>query len=46
MEVQHHPDLYHKKKKLREYLLEFLMIFLVVNISNIIYAQRQAAVSI
>ena len=30
MEVHHHPDVHHKKKKFREYFLEFLMIFLAV----------------
>jgi hypothetical protein len=30
MEVHHHPDLHHKKKRFREYFLEFLMIFLAV----------------
>ena len=30
MEVHHHPDLHHKPKKWKEYLLEFLMIFLAV----------------
>ena len=30
MEVHHHPDLHHKKKKFTEYLLEFIMIFLAV----------------
>ncbi|MEP6582895.1 MAG: hypothetical protein ABJA90_01460 [Ginsengibacter sp.] len=30
MEVHHHPDLHHKKKRFTEYLLEFLMIFLAV----------------
>lgn len=30
MEVHHHPDLHHKKKKFTEYFLEFLMIFLAV----------------
>ncbi len=30
MEVHHHPDLHHKKKNFKEYLLEFLMIFLAV----------------
>ena len=30
MEVHHHPDLHHNKKNLREYFLEFLMIFLAV----------------
>lgn len=30
MEVHHHPDLHHNRKKFREYFLEFLMIFLAV----------------
>jgi hypothetical protein len=30
MEVHHHPDLHHKGKKLKEYFIEFLMIFLAV----------------
>jgi hypothetical protein len=30
MEVHHHPDLHHKRKKFIEYFLEFLMIFLAV----------------
>lgn len=30
MEVHHHPNLHHKPKKLKEYFLEFLMIFLAV----------------
>ena len=30
MEVHHHPDLHHKRKRFREYVLEFLMIFLAV----------------
>jgi hypothetical protein len=30
MEVHHHPDLHHNKKKFMEYFLEFLMIFLAV----------------
>jgi hypothetical protein len=30
MEVHHHPDLHHKRKHFREYVLEFLMIFLAV----------------
>jgi hypothetical protein len=30
MEVHHHPDLHHKKKNIKEYFLEFLMIFLAV----------------
>ena len=31
MEVHHHPDLNHDKKRVREYFLEFLMIFLAVS---------------
>ncbi len=30
MEVHHHPDLHHKRKKFKKYFLEFLMIFLAV----------------
>jgi hypothetical protein len=30
MEVHHHPDLHHKRKKFKEYFLEFLMIFLAI----------------
>jgi hypothetical protein len=32
MEVHHHPDLHHHKKKFREYFLEFVMIFLAVTL--------------
>ncbi|HLA58429.1 MAG TPA: hypothetical protein VK622_06700 [Puia sp.] len=32
MEVHHHPDLHHRKKKWKEYVLEFLMIFLAVTL--------------
>src|ERR1700683_860861 len=32
MEVHHHPDLHHNGKKFKEYLLEFLMIFLAVTL--------------
>jgi hypothetical protein len=35
MEVHHHPDLHHKKKKWKEYFLEFLMIFLAVTLGFI-----------
>jgi hypothetical protein len=35
MEVHHHPDLHHRKKKWKEYLLEFLMIFLAVTLGFI-----------
>jgi ASC-1-like (ASCH) protein len=30
MEVHHHPDTHHKRKKFKEYFLEFLMLFLAV----------------
>ena len=30
MEVHHHPDIHHKRKRFKEYFLEFLMIFLAV----------------
>src|SRR5580704_5646499 len=30
MEVHHHPDVHHERKKFKEYFLEFLMIFLAV----------------
>lgn len=32
MEVHHHPDLHHKHKRWREYLAEFVMIFLAVTL--------------
>src|SRR5580704_19692067 len=32
MEVHHHPDLHHERKKFREYLLECLMIFMAVTL--------------
>ena len=32
MEVHHHPDLQHRRKKFKEYFLEFLMIFLAVTL--------------
>jgi hypothetical protein len=35
MEVHHHPDLHHRRKKFREYLLEFFMIFLAVTMGFI-----------
>jgi hypothetical protein len=35
MDVHHHPDLHHKKKKWKEYFLEFLMIFLAVTLGFI-----------
>src|SRR6201999_2011388 len=30
MEVHHHPDLHHEKKPWKEYILEYIMIFLAV----------------
>ena len=35
MEVHHHPDLHHKPKAWKEYLLEGLMIFLAVTMGFI-----------
>ncbi len=35
MEVHHHPALHHKPKKWKEYILEFLMIFLAVTMGFI-----------
>jgi hypothetical protein len=32
MEVHHHPDMHHKKKKWTEYILAFVMIFLAVTL--------------
>ncbi|HLY71148.1 MAG TPA: hypothetical protein VKR53_15550 [Puia sp.] len=32
MEVHHHPDVHRKRKKFKEYFLEFLMIFLAVTL--------------
>jgi hypothetical protein len=32
MEVHHHPDVEHKRKKFKEYFFEFLMIFLAVTL--------------
>lgn len=41
MEVHHHPDLHHKKKKFKEYFLEFIMIFLAVSLGFIAENLRQ-----
>jgi hypothetical protein len=38
MEVHHHSDLHHRKKHLREYFLEFFMIFLAVTMG--FFAER------
>jgi hypothetical protein len=32
MEVHHHPDIHHKRKKFKEYFIEFIMIFLAVTL--------------
>ena len=42
MEVHHHPELDHKKKKFREYFLEFLMIFLAVTLGFIAENVRES----
>jgi hypothetical protein len=42
MEVHHHPDLEHKKKKFTEYFLEFLMIFLAVTMGFIAENVRES----
>jgi len=41
MEVHHHPDLHHKKKKWKEYFLEFLMIFLAVTLGFLAESFRE-----
>jgi hypothetical protein len=41
MEVHHHPDLHHKKKKIKEYLLEFLMIFIAVTLGFFAESYRE-----
>jgi hypothetical protein len=41
MEVHHHPDLHHKPKKWKEYLLEGLMIFIAVMMGFIAESYRE-----
>ena len=41
MEVHHHPDLHHRRKKIREYFLEFLMIFLAVTMGFLAESLRE-----
>jgi hypothetical protein len=41
MEVHHHPDVHHKKKKFKEYFLEFLMIFLAVTMGFFAESYRE-----
>jgi hypothetical protein len=44
MEVHHHPHLPHGKKKFKEYLLEFLMIFLAVTLGFFAESYREYSV--
>jgi hypothetical protein len=41
MEVHHHPDMHHKRKKLKESFLEFLMIFLAVTMGFFAESYRE-----
>src|ERR1051326_9155564 len=41
MEVHHHPDLHHKRKKFKEYFLEFLMIYLAVTLGFFAESYRE-----
>jgi Clavanin len=41
MEVHHHPDLHHRRKKFKEYFLEFLMIFLAVTLGFLAESLRE-----
>src|SRR5579863_3092746 len=45
MEVHHHPDVHHKKKKFKEYFLEFLMIFLAVTMGFFAESFRESIVN-
>jgi hypothetical protein len=42
MEVHHHPDLHHRKKDIREYSLEFIMIFLAVTLGFFAESLRES----
>ncbi len=42
MEVHHHPDLHHEKKKFREFFFEFIMIFLAVTLGFIAENVRES----
>jgi len=46
MEVHHHPDLHHKRKKFKEYFLEFLMIFLAVTLGFFAESLREHMVEL
>ena len=41
MEIHHHPNLHHKPKPWKEYLLEFLMIFLAVSMGFFAESYRE-----
>ena len=41
MEVHHHPDIHHKRKKFKEYIIEFIMIFLAVTLGFFAEALRE-----
>src|SRR5579862_5174756 len=45
MEVHHHPDVHQKRKKFKEYFLEFLMIFLAVTLGFFAENIREKIVS-
>jgi hypothetical protein len=42
MEVHHHPDIHHKKKRWREYFIEFIMIFLAVTLGFFAESYRES----
>jgi hypothetical protein len=42
MEVHHHPDLHHEKKPWKEYILEFVMIFLAVTMGFFAESLRES----
>jgi hypothetical protein len=51
MEVHHHPDLHHEQKPWKEYILEFVMLFLAVTMGFLPrasgkYNQRRACKAI
>src|ERR1035437_668793 len=42
MEIHHHPDLHHRKKRWREYFIEFIMIFLAVTLGFFAESYRES----
>jgi len=44
MEVHHHPDIHHKRRHFREYVLEFFMIFLAVTMGFFAESIREHSV--